>query len=66
MKGKKEIRAMVAIPVPESCHDCRLVFIHQPDEDEKFGCGYQGIDVTDYGNQRHPNCPLKIVKDGFR
>ncbi|MCL2381312.1 MAG: hypothetical protein FWC64_06925 [Treponema sp.] len=60
------MKAVIEIPVPQSCHDCRLAFIHQPDENEKYGCGYLSIDVTEYDDQRYHKCPLKIAKDGFQ
>ena len=62
-----EQKAFIEIDLPSSCLECQLVFMHEVEDSENpynYGCGYINIDVTEYTDRRHEECPLKIKSLG--
>jgi hypothetical protein len=63
-------RAYLEIPKPGSCKECLIAFMHTVDDVENnididvIGCGYTNIDVTEYTDRRHSECPLELVYSG--
>ena len=58
------MKAVLEIPVPESCRECKIAFMHEVEESKKsycYGCGYTNKDATGYTDKRAPDCPLKFV-----
>lgn len=44
--------------MPESCADCRFTYYSEC-SDEFYCAAKDSINVTIYGSERHPDCPIK-------
>ena len=51
-------KAMLEIPVPESCYECLCCY---GSKRGGYNCRAAGLFVCGYSSRRHPDCPLKIV-----
>jgi len=55
--------AYLTIEAPAACRECQIAFMHEVEgsgQPYNYGCGYTNIDVTDYTDRRHEQCPLLI------